>query len=92
MEDSRVLVAQLGARKHYQEPKLFNQWEILDSFYTDLYLGNSLIVNLLRQPSVVGKLPKTLKKALDRYEPDFNRSKIIHFPWFGYRLLLPWRL
>ena len=40
MSSTKVLVAQLGARKHYQEPALFYKWGILDRLYTDLYAGN----------------------------------------------------
>ncbi|MCJ8278515.1 MAG: glycosyltransferase family 4 protein [Rivularia sp. ALOHA_DT_140] len=85
MSKPKVLIAQLGARKHYQEPLLFHQWGILDSFYTDFYAGNNPIVNLLKQSNVINKLPKIVKKALDRYEPALNEAKIIHFPWFGYK-------
>ncbi|MEO1377140.1 MAG: glycosyltransferase family 4 protein [Cyanobacteria bacterium J06635_10] len=85
MQSINVAVAQLGARKHYQEPVLFHQWGLLDSLYTDFYAGDSAIVNLLRQPNIRNKLPNTFTKAFDRYEPALNKAKIIHFPWFGYQ-------
>jgi glycosyltransferase involved in cell wall biosynthesis len=81
----KVLVAHLGARKHYQEPIIFHEWGILDKFYTDLYSGNSWITQLLRHPKIYSYLPNVLKKGLDRYDPTLDKAKIIHFPWFGYQ-------
>lgn len=85
MNTAKVLVAQLGARKHYQEALLFHRWGILDKFYTDLYSGHNQFVNLLRYPSIYNRLPNSLKKGLDRYEPGLNNAKIVHFPKFGYQ-------
>lgn len=85
MSNPRVTVAQLGARKHYQEPLLFYEWGILDTLYTDFYAGNSPMISLLRQKGIFKKLPNTFKKALDRYEPRLNQAKIIDFPKFGYQ-------
>ncbi|MBE9049468.1 glycosyltransferase family 4 protein [Nostocales cyanobacterium LEGE 11386] len=85
MSDTRVIIAQLGARKHYQEPLLLNKWGILETLYTDFYAGNIPMLSLFKQPSVFNKLPNIVKKAIDRYEPSLNNSKIIHFPWFGYQ-------
>jgi glycosyltransferase involved in cell wall biosynthesis len=87
MHSTKVLVAQLGARKHYQEPILFHQWGILERFYTDFYIDDNPITNLLRQPKIYTNLPNSLKKALDRYEPSLKKAKIIHFPLFGYRYI-----
>lgn len=82
---TKVLLAQLGARKHYQEPLLFHKWGILDRFYTDFYSGHSGVVNLLRHPKIYKNLPNFLKKSLDRYEPGLKNANIIHFPKFGYQ-------
>jgi glycosyltransferase involved in cell wall biosynthesis len=87
MSQSRVLVAQLGARRHYQQPILFHRWGLLDSFYTDFYSGNSRIINLLRYPKIYKHTPKSIKSALDRYSPNLKNAKIIHFPKFGYEYL-----
>jgi glycosyltransferase involved in cell wall biosynthesis len=85
MTDTRVLVAQLGARKHYQEPILFHQWGILDTLYTDFYSGNSWVVQLLQHPRIYNHLPSLLKKGLNRYDPALKNARIIHFPRFGYQ-------
>ncbi|MBW4666635.1 MAG: glycosyltransferase family 4 protein [Cyanomargarita calcarea GSE-NOS-MK-12-04C] len=87
MYSTKVLVAQLGARKHYQEPALFHQWGILDRFYTDIYAGNNPIYNLLRHPKIYTYLPNSFKKALDRYEASLQNANIIQFPIFGYQYI-----
>ncbi len=87
MNKTKVLVAQLGARKHYQEPLLFESWGILDRFYTDLYSGHSAIANLSRHPWIYNHLPNGLKKVLDRYEPGLKNAKITHFPKFAYKYI-----
>ena len=85
MIQPRVAVAHLGARKHYQEPTLFAQWGILEKFYTDFYAGNSLLIQTLRQNKIYKRLPKILKKTLDRYDPTLDKTKIVHFPGLGYQ-------
>ena len=87
MHSTKVLVAQLGARKHYQEPILFHQWGILDRFYTDFYAGDNPFYSLLRHPKIYTYLPNDLKKALDRYQASLQSAKIIHFPIFGYQYI-----
>jgi glycosyltransferase involved in cell wall biosynthesis len=85
MNDAKVLVAHLGARKHYQEPLLFFQWGILDKFYTDFYSGNNVATQFLRNPTIYKNLPQIIKKGLERYEPSLEDVYVYHFPWFGYQ-------
>jgi glycosyltransferase involved in cell wall biosynthesis len=91
MKNTKVLVAQLGARKHYQEPLLFHRWGILDRLYTDFYSGHSGFTSLLRNPIIYNNLPSSLKKGLDRYDPDLKDAKITHFPKFGYQYVQAWK-
>ncbi|PPS42779.1 glycosyltransferase family 4 protein [Chroococcidiopsis sp. TS-821] len=91
MSNSRVLVAQLGARRHYQQPILFHQWGVLDSFYTDFYVGKTWLTALLKHTAIYNQLPNTLKKGLDRYTPELDTAQIIHFPTFGYQYAQAWR-
>ncbi|WP_013334346.1 glycosyltransferase family 4 protein [Gloeothece verrucosa] len=85
MISSKVLIAQLGARKHYQEPLLFHRWGILDRLYTDFYSGHGNVAKLLQHPKIYNRLPNLIKKPLDRYEPELENATIIHFPKFGYQ-------
>lgn len=85
MSDTKVLIAQIGARKHYQEPLLFHHWGILDRLYTDFYSGHSGVANQLRYARIYKHLPNLIKKGLERYDPGLENAKIIHFPRFGYQ-------
>lgn len=82
-QKTQVTVFHLGARKHYQEPILFHQWGILSTFYTDFYARDNFINKILRSPQVYSRLPKSLKKMLDRYSPELKGAKIVDFPFFG---------
>jgi len=85
MPNPKIIVAQLGARRHYQQPLLFQKWGMLDSFYTDFYAGNNIFLNSLRKHQIYQNLPSLLKKGLDRYEPELEKAKIFHFPLLAYR-------
>lgn len=76
----KILVAQLGARKHYQEPILFHQWGFLDRLYTDYYCQNSVFSKTLKQNFFYQKLPNILKKGLERHTPHLATAEIAHFP------------
>ena len=80
-----IIVAQLGARRHYQQPIIFHQWGILDTLYTDFYAGNSWPFRLLRTSGWINLLPTSLKKAGNRYDSKLDTARIIQFPWFGYQ-------
>lgn len=80
---TKILVAQLGARKHYQEPALFHDWKVLDSLYTDFYIGCFPFDKLIRRKELYKIYPNFLKKAVDRYSYKLEGSSIIHFPLFG---------
>lgn len=81
----QILVAQLGARKHYQEPLLFAQQGTLDTLYTDFYSGHNPLIQLLRYPVIYNQLPSFLKKGLDRSDQGLRSAKIVHFPIFAYQ-------
>lgn len=81
----KVLVAQLGARRHYQQPVLLHQWGMLDALYTDFYAGDIWPFKSLVNFGVIDGLPSFLKKGINRYNPKLTTAKIVQFPWFGYR-------
>jgi glycosyltransferase involved in cell wall biosynthesis len=81
----RILVAQLGARRHYQQPILFHEWGILDTLYTDFYSGHNWVAQLLRHAQIYNHLPNLMKNGLDRYAASLKNARIIHFPRFGYQ-------
>lgn len=79
----KVAIAHLGARKHYQEPILFYQWEILDTFYTDFYAKSNFLNQLLRSKIIYSRLPKSIKKMVDRYAVELEGAEIVDFPLWG---------
>lgn len=81
----KITIAQLGARKHYQEPILLHQWGLLDTLYTDFYAGNNPIMNSMRAAAVNKRLPLSVRRMSDRFEPALNNAHIIHFPLMGYQ-------
>lgn len=81
----KIAVAQLGARRHYQQPILLQEWELLDMLYTDFYSGDRLPFNLLRHPRLKTHLPATLKRMLDRHSPALKGAKVSHFPMLAYQ-------
>lgn len=85
MSQPKVLVAQLGARRHYQQPILLQKWGILDKFYTDFYAGNNIFFNSLRNPIFYKNLPSLFKKGLDRYEQELENARICHSPLLAYQ-------
>ncbi len=82
----KVLVAQLGARKHYQEPVVFYNWQVLDGLYTDIYSGHSKALHILRNPLLCKYkiTPKIVNKFLDRFDAELKGARVIQFPLFAY--------
>jgi glycosyltransferase involved in cell wall biosynthesis len=81
----KVAIAQLGARRHYQEPILFHQWGILETLYTDFYAGNSLWMQVLRLSAVNKRLPNSVKSMTARFDKALQGAEIITFPVMGYQ-------
>lgn len=76
----KVLVAQIGARRHYQQPVLFQEWGVLDKLYTDFYCQDSPLTRLLKQDLLYSKYPKFIKKSLERYSPLLATARVAYFP------------
>ncbi len=87
MSSVQIAVAQLGARKHYQEPVLFHQWGLLNRLYTDLYAPHNPITVALRHRAIYPRIPNGVRKGLDRHVPELQQAPITQFPLFGYRYL-----
>lgn len=80
-----ILVAQLGARRHYQQPTILYKWGILHALYTDFYAGDSLPMKALRYPQLNRCLPTVMKRMVDRYTPSLTGARVVHFPRLGYQ-------
>jgi glycosyltransferase involved in cell wall biosynthesis len=78
-----VLVAQLGARRHYAVPLAFSCANVLQAFFTDVYVksqvSRSLLSRLSRLPGFYG-LARLQGRSSTRLPSRLVRS----FPLFGY--------
>jgi len=81
-EKTQVIVAHMGARRHYAEPIAFEQAGLLRHFYTDLWVGKGLLGRAVR---VLGsRLPfADLKKWAGRYDARLPNDKVTAFNAFG---------
>lgn len=81
----QVVVAQFGARKHYQEPTILHQEKILSTLYTDFYFYQPILNKLLKKHYIYKYIPDTIKKAIERYDSGLKDARIIHFPYLAYK-------
>jgi len=80
----KIAVMQLGARMHYAIPRIFERHEMLQTFYTDAYVGNKPLVKILISKAVKGRQRGSLIKLLGRDAKDIPRHKVISFDWLGF--------
>lgn len=81
----KIAVAQLGARRHYQQPVLLHQLGCLEALYTDFYAGDSWPARLLHHPQIEMHLPGSIKRVADRYDPALKDAKVVYFPSLAYQ-------
>lgn len=78
----RILVAQLGARRHYAIPRILNDAGLLESFVTDLSSASGWPAALARWlPRKLGG--RNLQRLLGRSAAGIPSGKIRSFPFFG---------
>ncbi len=89
--EPRVLVAQLGARRHYLVPATFHAHGMLDRFATDLYLrGGPMqsLANVLAQ--LIPAAP--IRRLAGRQDGDLPDDRVRSFAWLGMQYRLRSRL
>lgn len=82
----QVIVAQLGARRHYAVPVLLHRAGMLGHFFTDAFVGAGSSLHFLRcLCAVVPPVAKQnlLGRLLERCADDVPPSKITAFNWLG---------
>ena len=84
----KVIVAQLGARRHYAVPLAFHSAGALRRLYTDLYAGRGV----MRLAGAVGRWSggAAMKRLGGRADASLPPSMVRHFPAFG--LEYRWRV
>lgn len=74
---SRIAVAQLGARRHYAVPLAFWRQNLLEHFFTDIYLKPGFHSAV---KCAAGIMPVNgLKRLLGRYHPELPPGKVTTF-------------
>lgn len=77
----KVIVAMLGARRHYAVPRLLHEAGLLSRFYTDIYIGNKSFLK-----GVSEALPfrfGLLERLKGRYDPFLPPEKVNSFDLLG---------
>ena len=84
MSEPRVVVAQLGARRHYAVPRILHEAGMLERFFTDSYSGNKPV--LRGMVSAVDGIwsSDAAKRWLARAEPSLPADKVIAFERLGF--------
>ena len=78
----RILVTQLGSRRHYAVPIALESVGALYRFYTDLFLANGRAAGLFRSLSKGLRIPG-LKRLAGRTSQEIPAAKVRAFPLFG---------
>ncbi len=83
----KILVAQLGARRHYAIPRILDQAGLLERFVTDIH-ANSRIVRMVRRCVPSRFQPGGLRRLAGRMITNVAPEKIRDFAWFGISRIL----
>ena len=75
-----IVVVQLGARRHYQQPILLHKMGVLKTLYTDFYIANILGDRVSKAIQNQQQIPSIFKQAFDRFSADLIGSRIVHYP------------
>lgn len=86
MTEPKILVAQIGARRHYAIPSILHSRNWLDRFYTDLHSG-SWPIRMMSAVPVINRLGP-IRRALSRQISDIPHQIIRDFPLFGTKRML----
>lgn len=80
----RVIVAMLGARRHYAVPRLLYEAGMLERFYTDSYIGNKPWLEWLLGTVPPSVRPRGLQRWLGRKDAVLPQDKVTSFEVFGW--------
>ncbi|ANQ54612.1 glycosyltransferase family 4 protein [Thermosipho sp. 1070] len=79
----KFIVAMLGSRMHYAVPRIFQELNVLEKFYTDFYIGNKKGFEMLLSKISTIIDNEFLKKILSRKEEKIPREKVVSFDLLG---------
>lgn len=78
-----VSVAMLGSRMHYAVPIILERDRLLNTFYTDFYVGNKPWLKRLFRILPMNRCPTTLQRLYGRTADDIPPDKVVSFDIFG---------
>ena len=78
----RVIVAQLGARRHYLVPVTLHHHGMLERFYTDIYI-DSRVSRLITAASASIFRGRALRSMAGRRDNELPSERVTSFPLFG---------
>lgn len=81
----RYDVAMLGSRRHYVVPRALASVDMLETFYTDVYLGNKPAVQSVLNFIPPPLLPAALRRLQGRFHPDLPQGRVVSFDLMGAR-------
>lgn len=81
----RIVVAQLGARRHYAVPRLLHDADMLTRLYTDGYIGNKPWLERLLDLVPEAWLPDRASRLRGRKAPCVPPKKVTSFDLLGLR-------
>jgi glycosyltransferase involved in cell wall biosynthesis len=83
----RVVVAQIGARRHYAEARIFHESGMLEHFFTDAYIGNKPWMAAVLRALPETHLPHPVRRLLGRAEKTLPSGIITSFDLLGLRFV-----
>ncbi|TIN26419.1 glycosyltransferase family 4 protein [Mesorhizobium sp.] len=80
---TRVIVAMLGARRHYAVPRLLHEAGLLERFYTDSYIANKPWLQRMLKMIPASLRPGEVRRWLGRSDASLPPEKVTSFERLG---------
>lgn len=79
----KIIIAQLGARRHYAEAEILQEFGFLERLFTDIYIGNKPIIEYLLKLTLRANQSGLIKKILGRNNETLPPKKVTSFDLLG---------
>lgn len=80
----KIIVAHLGARRHYAVPRILHEAGLLERFFTDSYAGDKPFLCALVSVVPESWRPRSLQRWLGRQEPRIPPDRVVSFEALGW--------
>lgn len=78
-----MIVAMIGARRHYAVPRLLHEAGCLERFFTDIYIGNKPWLSGALRALPMRARPKVVQRWLGRTDAELPPDKVTSFDAIG---------